>query len=168
MEETRTTKSFLRMNIKTSWYEVTFVLLLVGGVTIAFGGGSNLANREHVLGKQRYSLLVSPESPGFAVLDEQSETIVELVDANQDGRPDQLRYVGRDEKGTPVLEVLDCGVDGQADVRWHLPMSQEEGYLEVYHQGTWHKVVKAEKPYITINGNTVTLSNRDGCLRVAH
>ena len=121
-------------------------------------------------GEKHYELFSSSDQ-GIMVIDKNHTPIVEILDVNEDGILDFIRYSFFDVSGDTVIEIEDCGMDGNAEQRWHFPTSSES-YIEISYLGKWYRLhtAKEEKgtPFIIFDNQELPVKRDiNGCLRVS-
>ncbi len=94
------------------------------------------------------------------------EKIVELVDKDNDGVIDLLRYAVLNQNGIKSFEVEDHEMDGVLDQR----AVYENGklmYFEIPFNGKWHKVIGNDgQNHILIEGQNIPVSYSDGVFKL--
>ena len=117
------------------------------------------------IGEERFALLFDKHKPTLLLMDiVNHKKILELLDRDNDGKPDMLRYSSFDESGVELVESTDCELDGQIDVRWHYPYIVDLSYIEVWYDEKWNKINKGS--FIEVNGKQLRVVRSNGCYEV--
>lgn len=146
---TRTVLAFTAMLTSSSLYGET-----VNEDWVSFDAGNMVVN----IDKTGYGIGVHKSEDG--------SLLVELVDKNEDGVIDLLRYLVLTKSGEKKYQVEDFEMDGVLDQR----VVFEEGklkHIEIPYKGNWKKTHHENgKHYIIVSGKTIPLEYEAGILRV--
>ena len=113
--------------------------------------------------QKNYYLISSEEVSGFDFHHNKNGSLVTVIDTNEDGEVDLLRYTAYSEDGKAVIESSDYNLDGTIDVRWHV----SDKYFEIWHLTSWHRIENGENSmYINTKKGAVPVIREDGQFKV--
>lgn len=102
------------------------------------------------------------DTPGFLYQKVDGTPHVAVLDSNNDGKVDLLRYSVFDEEGLELFVVEDHEMDGTLDQRWH---RVEPSYFEIQHNEKWYRVHgKAQDMHIKTKSGMVEVQLNNGKL----
>lgn len=127
---------------------ITFFAIFL--VNPAFGDGFEKIDDKYYAFKQdKYTLVTSKTYPGFMFTNHKMKSLVEVLDTDEDGVVDLLRYTAYAENGVDFIASEDYDMDGEINMRWH---HSEDGYMELWYLEKWHRILGRGKELHIVNG----------------
>ena len=119
---------------------------------------------EFTTGQQ--TLITNNKEAGFLLTNKEAEPLIEVLDKDNDGIVDLLRYTVFDSAGSAKLIVEDNDLDGHIDQKWYKGKAE---YFEIPYDGVWYRVKKSKsEKYIETTAGKLPVKLIGGILRVTH
>lgn len=109
--------------------------------------------------QKNYNVFSSNNQSGLLLTNKNGESIVEVLDENNDGKVDLIRYSTLDEKGNIFTRVEDYDMNGKLDVKFTYSKNQSITKTEINYFGCWRVINnKNGNHYIQKGKNIVPLT----------